>query len=750
MEIPKIHEFEISDALEEAERPISPKPIDSGATLSYHYYMQTLNQNALRRSSQNIAINYAHHGTDHDHDEVFDDTDEFQKLIITSTGKEYTEETKETAELLLEALHLRRKYYGSGVETKPTPTAPNSLRKCPPPPCEASSTAPFDPFNAPVLGPVKDSEIKDKDGVFYIEYKRHPRKDLSEEPHVSPPPSPRDPSAPTSPQNVPMTPDTNTADIYSNTWVPALGEFLRDMERMKKLISHGPAKTVCYTRLRLLESKFGLHCLLNGGQETAAAKEVPHRDFYNVRKVDTHIHHSSSMNQKHLLKFMKKTLRENGNDVVIHRDGADLTLSEVFKSLNLDSYCLSVDMLDVHADTNTFHRFDKFNLKYNPCGQSRLREIFLKTDNKIKGQYLAKLTHELFQDLEHSKYQYAEYRISIYGRSQQEWSRLGAWFYDHKLFSENVRWMIQIPRLYSDFKANNMVHSMGDLLTNIFLPLFEVTKDPSVDPKLHCLLQQITGFDCVDDESKPEKRFTIKFPPPKEWTGSYNPPYVYYCFYLWANISTLNWFRRSRGLNTFSFRPHSGEAGEIEHLGAAFMLADGISHGIMLRKAPVLQYLYYLTQIGIAMSPLSNNSLFLNYHRNPFPVFFARGMNVSLSTDDPLQFHYTKEPLIEEYSIAAQVWKLTQVDMCEIARNSVRQSGFEHPLKMHWLGESYLISGPKGNDLRKTNVPNIRIIFRYESLLEELKWILESVKRENSDSDFGPLHDLSPLIQGKI
>jgi adenosine deaminase len=37
------------------------------------------------------------------------------------------------------------------------------------------------------------------------------------------------------------------------------------------------------------------------------------------------------------------------------------------------------------------------------------------------------------------------------------------------------------------------------------------------------------------------------------------------------------------------------------------------------------------------MSPLSNNSLFLDYHRNPFPTFFARGLSVSLSTDDPLQ-----------------------------------------------------------------------------------------------------------------
>lgn len=40
---------------------------------------------------------------------------------------------------------------------------------------------------------------------------------------------------------------------------------------------------------------------------------VPHRDFYNVRKVDTHIHHSASMNQKHLLRFIKSKLKKNPN-----------------------------------------------------------------------------------------------------------------------------------------------------------------------------------------------------------------------------------------------------------------------------------------------------------------------------------------------------------------------------------------------------------------------------------------------------
>lgn len=42
-----------------------------------------------------------------------------------------------------------------------------------------------------------------------------------------------------------------------------------------------------------------------------ALQRVPHRDFYNVRKVDTHVHHSSCMNQKHLLRFIKSKMRKS-------------------------------------------------------------------------------------------------------------------------------------------------------------------------------------------------------------------------------------------------------------------------------------------------------------------------------------------------------------------------------------------------------------------------------------------------------
>ncbi|KAH7672990.1 AMP deaminase 2 [Aphelenchoides avenae] len=175
-----------------------------------------------------------------------------------------------------------------------------------------------------------------------------------------------------------------------------------------------------------------------------------------------------------------------------------------------------------------------------------------------------------------------------------------------------------------------------------------------------------------------------------------------------------------RGLNTFALRPHCGEAGHINHLVTGYLTSESIAHGLLLRKVPVLQYLFYLTQTGIAMSPLSNNSLFISYHRNPLPEYLMKGLNVSLSTDDPLQFHFTKEALMEEYSIAAQVWKLSSCDMCELARNSVLQSGFEDRVKIHWLGPNYKEEGVLGNDVSRTNVPDIRVSFRHEALVDEL------------------------------
>uniref|UniRef100_A0A0N5B894 AMP deaminase n=1 Tax=Strongyloides papillosus TaxID=174720 RepID=A0A0N5B894_STREA len=498
-------------------------------------------------------------------------------------------------------------------------------------------------------------------------------------------------------------------------------KFLKDTEKMTSLIVDGPLKSFCYRRLSYLQNKFQLHVLLNELRELHEQKSVPHRDFYNIRKVDTHIHASSSMNQKHLLRFIKKKIKTEKDVVVLVKNGKHVTMDEVFKNLGITPYDLSVDMLDVHADRNTFHRFDKFNHKYNPVGESTLREIFIKTDNYVNGKYFAEVLKEVFIDLEESKYQNIEPRLSIYGRSKNEWAKLAKWAIENDVWSPNARFLIQIPRLYDIYKATKMIDNFGEILDNIFTPLFEVSNDPSSNPDLHRFLTQVSGIDSVDDESKHEfVHFDKSTPEPSEYRDSENPPYNYYLYYMYANITVLNALRRSRGLNTFSLRPHCGEAGSVNHLITGFLTSESIAHGLLLRKVPVLQYLYYLTQMGIAMSPLSNNSLFIPYHRNPLPEYLMKGLNVSLSTDDPLQFHFTKEALMEEYSIAAQVWKLSSCDMCELARNSVMQSGFEDNVKIHWLGPNYKEEGVLGNDVSRTNVPDIRVSFRHEALVDEL------------------------------
>uniref|UniRef100_A0A8C1CUX8 AMP deaminase n=1 Tax=Cyprinus carpio carpio TaxID=630221 RepID=A0A8C1CUX8_CYPCA len=464
--------------------------------------------------------------------------------------------------------------------------------------------------------------------------------------------------------------DTLKQDQPRSLPYPDLETFAIEMSHVLAMIADGPTKTYCHRRLNFLMSKFHLHEMLNEMAELKELKSVPHRDFYNVRKVDTHIHAAACMNQKHLLKFIKDTYKTEADRVVLEKGGKKFTLKQVFEDLKMDPYDLTVDSLDVHAGRQTFHRFDKFNSKYNPVGASELREIYIKSDNYINGEYFARLIKEVAHDLEESKYQHAEPRLSIYGRAPEEWDSLSKWFIKQKLYSPNMRWIIQVPRIYDIFRLKKIVPNFAKMLENIFLPLFQAT----VNPQKH-----------------------------KE---------------------------TERGLNTFQFRPHCGEAGSITHLVSAFLTADNISHGLNLKKSPVLQYLYYLAQVPIAMSPLSNNSLFLEYSKNPLREFLQKGLCVSLSTDDPLQFHYTKEALMEEYAIAAQLWKLSTCDVCEIARNSVLQSGLSHQEKKHFLGENYLQDGPEGNDIRRTNVAQIRMAYRHETLCNELSFLVDAVKSE--------------------
>lgn len=150
---------------------------------------------------------------------------------------------------------------------------------------------------------------------------------------------------------------------------------------------------------------------------------------------------------------------------------------------------------------------------------------------------------------------------------------------------------------------------------------------------------------------------------------------------------------------------------------------------------------------------------------------FSASCLVLMRQDARLQFHFTKEPLLEEYSIAAQIYKFSPADMCELARNSVIQSGFEMSIKRHWhvpagmplcivlahtvfsrLGHHWYRSGVEGNVIHKTNVPDVRMQFRHSTLLEEQSMVWRYAGRVGPapGSGLAPIWDAptKPLSQG--
>lgn len=50
--------------------------------------------------------------------------------------------------------------------------------------------------------------------------------------------------------------------------------------------------------------------------------------------------------------------------------------------------------------------------------------------------------------------------------------------------------------------------------------------------------------------------------------------------------------------------------------------------------------------------------------------------------------------------------------------------------KTHFLGKDYLKEGPEGNDIRKTNLAQIRMAYRCETLCYELNLIKDGVKSD--------------------
>jgi len=513
-------------------------------------------------------------------------------------------------------------------------------------------------------------------------------------------------------------------------------DYVRDLTHLLTENYNRSTRNFCNKKLNLLSEKFNMHLLFNREKEFFEQKVNIHRDFYNIRKVDNLLDHASAASVGVFLSFVKeKFLSEKNTEVIIDQQTKKpFTLEQVLETYNLKQRVLTIEDLEVrNYFLETLPHIHRESKKAKQQSRnSVIGEVFLQWDNMLKGRFLAELTHELFKEYKKYKFQVSELRISVYGKDRGEWDRLQNWFNTYKIYDQRVRWIVQIPQLYKVFRKQKNVQNVQEMLDNIFQPLFEVTIDPSSNPGLHKVLLTVVGFDALDDETGYHETTNAKIFRilPSQFDREHNPHFCYWLYYIWANLYALNHLRKMRGLNTFAFRPHVSETATAEYLMSAYLLAHGISRGGRLRKSPLLQYLFYLKQIGISMSPLSENKLFLKYKDNPFPTFFARGLNVSLSTDHPLLYHMTNQPLIEEYSITAQVFDLNACDLCELARNSIIQCGFESVIKKYWIGEEYDSKGTQGNDYEKTNVPTARYSYRIETLLNEhndLKYLANTI-----------------------
>ena len=58
-------------------------------------------------------------------------------------------------------------------------------------------------------------------------------------------------------------------------------------------------------------------------------------------------------------------------------------------------------------------------------------------------------------------------------------------------------------------------------------------------------------------------------------------------------------------------------------------------------------------------------------------------------------------------------------------------------VKQHWLGPNYTRDGVEGNDMTRTNVPDIRVSYRFETISEELWNIFKSVEKLNDQGGQG-------------
>ena len=127
---------------------------------------------------------------------------------------------------------------------------------------------------------------------------------ISDDPAFVPPPyDPFDPKLPPPSNHVAQWQD-GVVHVFSSSLAVmrrqsqfksiTLQRFAEQLHTLMGIMNDPECRSFCYRRLMLLEERFNMYLILNDGQERLSQIAVPHRDFYNVHKVDVHGKSTSS------------------------------------------------------------------------------------------------------------------------------------------------------------------------------------------------------------------------------------------------------------------------------------------------------------------------------------------------------------------------------------------------------------------------------------------------------------------------
>jgi len=316
---------------------------------------------------------------------------------------------------------------------------------------------------------------------------------------------------------------------------------------------------------------------------------------------------------------------------------------------------------------------------------------------------------------------------------ENSWNYLAEWVMKNHL--DQIKWIVVIPRVYLfKKKKNGENYNFEKYLAEIFDPLFDATNSSTEqNEKLRKFLLSVSAISISEEKNEVVPIASTFVGDASKFNQDHEPSFGYYTFHFYANLYTFNIFRASKKLNTIIFRPHCRATADRDFhrlsLIFAYYLTDVVDGGYLLLKIPVLNFLYYLSEIGLVCG-LSVEGL--DVQQNPFFFYYKLGMKIALSSGLYSLFHFTREPLKEDFSIATKLWPLGKCECLEIMRNSILSSGLSHTEKSTLLGKNYYLSSSNANDFSKTGLPNTRFLFRSESVQQQINLLKLNVESHST------------------